>query len=63
VLDKGKPIRPGRLHHYDLPDLILDYLSNGKYCANQSCAWLTRTEKARETHMNEYLTLIAHASE
>lgn len=63
VLDKGKAIRPDRLHHYDLPDLILDYLSKGQHCESRSCAWLSEPNRTRETYMNEYLTLIAHASE
>lgn len=63
VLDRGKPIRHEVLRHYDLPDLILNYLSEGRHCAANPCAWQRPSGKEREAYLREYLTLMAHASE
>ena len=51
------------LHHYDVPSVILDYLSDGAYCKQHRCDYLQHEPKPREAYLPDYLRLLAHASE
>lgn len=51
------------LHHYDVPGLILDYLTDGAYCKQHTCDYLQHEHKLREAYLPAYLRLMAHASE
>lgn len=63
ILENGTPVKYAPLHHYELPDLILDSLTGGQHCATHSCAWLGEPARPREAYLEEYLVLMAHASE
>jgi len=63
VLDRGRPLKFDPIRHYDLPELILDRLTDGGYCAAKDCAYRSRTRPPREAYVDRYLTLMAHASE
>ncbi len=61
IIDRGEVITPPLLHHYDLPSLILDRLSDGNYCQQVHCGFVEgATPEALEA---AYLSLMAHASE
>ena len=64
IIDRGKPEVWPLIHHYDIPALILNYLSQGAYCKTQDCSFTgdidTSTEDER---LRAYLQLMAHASE
>jgi len=51
------------LHHYEVPSVILDYLTDGAYCKQHTCAYLQHEQKPREAYLPAYLRLMAHASE
>ena len=63
ILENGAPVRYAPLHHYDLPDLVMNYLTNGRHCAEQACAWQDSSPRPREAYLEQYLALMAHASE
>ncbi|MEJ2361511.1 MAG: sulfatase-like hydrolase/transferase [Gammaproteobacteria bacterium] len=51
------------LHHYDIPSVILDYLTDGTYCKQHTCDYLQHQQKPREAYLPAYLRLMANASE
>ncbi len=52
------------MRHYDLPSLVLNSISNGDYCRNNDCVFMNAENKpARETYMENYMRLMAHAAE
>ncbi len=64
VVKDGKPQHYPVIHHYDIPDLILDYLTDGKHCKERTCAYLDgNTTPNAEMQLAEYFSLMAHASE
>lgn len=63
VIEDKKVRRFQDIHHYDLPDIVFNYLTQGQYCQQQSCAHLGHTTAQREKRIDAYLKLMAHASE
>lgn len=63
IVDGGKPVRPAAMHHYDLPDLVLDRLTGGTRCAAGGCDFLAAGAAPRADRIERYLVLMAHASE
>lgn len=64
IIENGSPIAYKDMSHYDLPDVVYNYISGGQYCRQKSCAFLDgNTTKERWLFLEKYLTLMAHASE
>ncbi len=64
ILKDGRPRAYPELRHYELPALVLDYLSEGAYCRDHACAFREGGRRvAREAHRERYLRLIAHAAQ
>ena len=64
ILENGTPRVYPSMHHYELPPLILDYLSDGAYCREEPCAFVNGEQReSRETYRQRYLKMLAHASE
>jgi hypothetical protein len=63
VIDRGRPVRFDPLRHYDLPELIVDRLTDGRFCAGRDCAYRSSARPPREAYLERYLALMAHASE
>lgn len=62
ILEDGKAKVYPAMHHYDMPSLVLNYLSGGKYCQDHDCDYLsTGKHKEREDYMEQYMRLMAHA--
>jgi phosphoglycerol transferase MdoB-like AlkP superfamily enzyme len=64
VIDRGQPTAFPVIHHYDIPALVLNLLSEGTYCQQQGCVF-TDSAKAssEEQRASAYMQLMAHASE
>jgi phosphoglycerol transferase MdoB-like AlkP superfamily enzyme len=63
VIENGKVHRYHDIHHYDIPNIVLNYLTGNQYCQQQSCAHLGDATEPREKRIEAYLRLMAHASE
>jgi phosphoglycerol transferase MdoB-like AlkP superfamily enzyme len=64
ILENGRPHVYPELRHYELPALVLDYLSDGAYCREHACAFREGGRReAREAYRERYLRLIAHAAQ
>jgi len=63
VVEDGVPKRYSTIHHYNLPQVMFNYLTAGQYCRNQACAHLgKRLATEREQYLPRYYQLMAHAS-
>lgn len=58
VIDKGKPYKVGKQHHYDLPKLVYQLLSDKKYCEQSESLCAPRNDKEQT---EDYMRLMAHA--
>ncbi len=64
IIDKGEPQVWPLLHHYDIPALVLNSLSDGGYCQTHGCAFTGNGDAGSdEKRLEAYLRLMAHASE
>ncbi|MEW5757543.1 MAG: LTA synthase family protein [Pseudomonadota bacterium] len=64
IIEDGQPRVYAPLHHYEVPSIILDYVSRDAYCRGRPCAFKDGSQPlAREQHLEDYLRLMAHASE
>lgn len=63
IIENGQAVKYAPIHHYELPDVVLNYLTAGEHCQTHACAHLGKTTSTREARLDDYLTLMAHASE
>lgn len=64
IIENGVVRQYPPMNHYELPPLILNYLSDGAYCQTNRCAFFNNRHRlAREEYLEDYLALMAHASE
>jgi phosphoglycerol transferase MdoB-like AlkP superfamily enzyme len=63
-IEDGKVKTYATIHHYDIPKIILNYLSAGSYCRENGCGFTrNRLLTDRDGLRDEYLRLMAHAIE
>jgi phosphoglycerol transferase MdoB-like AlkP superfamily enzyme len=55
VVENGKVVRHNTIHHYDIPSLIYDYLTDQTFCAKNDCVLSSSEREAK------YMFLMAHA--
>lgn len=64
IIDRGKPMVLPLIHHYDIPALVLNTLSEGAYCQAQGCSFVGNDDiSSEDERLNAYLRLMANASE
>jgi phosphoglycerol transferase MdoB-like AlkP superfamily enzyme len=64
IIDRGQPRVWPVIHHYEIPALVLNYLSEGAYCHTQGCSFTGNGDTTSQNEwLNAYLVLMAHASE
>lgn len=63
IIENGEVKKYATMHHYELPDVVLNYLTRGSYCQTRACAHLGKVTKPRDARLEAYMTLMAHASE
>lgn len=50
------------IHHYDIPDLILNYLTQGSYCEGRACNFKAAAEPIPQKDYGQaYMTIMANA--
>lgn len=62
-LRNGKAVRYDTLRHYYIPDIILNYLTDGSYCKNQECKFKApeNHDEAEDYYDDAYLAIIDNA--
>jgi len=65
IIENGKVKKLETIHHYDVPKLVLNYVTQGKYCHGDNCGFPGQsTIKADKVDLhNQYMNLMAHATE
>lgn len=64
ILEDGKVTKYATIHHYDIPKLVLNYLSAGEYCRENTCGFTeNKLLPDRQGLYDEYMRLMAHAIE
>lgn len=65
VIENGAVTSLPTIHHYDIPKVILNYLSSGLYCQENGCDFTRKgsQEDNRQKLHEQYLQLMAHAIE
>jgi len=58
VIDRGKPYKVGKQHHYDMPQLVYQLLTNDQYCEQPESLCAPRNEKEQS---DDYMRFMAHA--
>lgn len=65
VVENGNVTALPTIHHYEIPQVILNYLSSGRYCLENACSFTGPNTGAtdRKALHEQYLRLMAHAIE
>ena len=64
IIEGGKVKKYPTIHHYDVPAVILNAITEGAYCRTHSCGFMANKllDDRQERH-DDYMRLMAHASE
>ncbi|MBI5184223.1 MAG: sulfatase-like hydrolase/transferase [Nitrospinae bacterium] len=65
IVENGKPVKYDAIHHFSVPRIILNYVTNGSYCKEEDCEFTSPKKKHldREAYRDEYMAIMAHAME
>lgn len=65
IIENGKAVKYNTMHHYDIPKVILNYLSKGRYCKENLCNFTDRNQTTPDNKalFDAYMTIMAHASQ
>jgi phosphoglycerol transferase MdoB-like AlkP superfamily enzyme len=64
IIENGKVKNIRRIRHFDLPDLVYNYVTTGEYCLQTDCSYLSKASlPERESYVQDYFLLMSHASE
>jgi phosphoglycerol transferase MdoB-like AlkP superfamily enzyme len=64
IVEDGRVKKYTTIHHYDVPKMILNYLTAGEYCRQNRCGFAeNRFLPDREEMHDQYMRLMAHAIE
>ncbi len=64
IIENGKAVKYNTIYHYDIPDIIFNYITDGKYCLGKKCDFLNNKEKInidKTKYYDKYMKIIAHA--
>ncbi|MFA7382225.1 MAG: sulfatase-like hydrolase/transferase [Desulfurivibrionaceae bacterium] len=62
IIENGRPVRKSTIHHYDIPRIILNYATRGKYCQEHDCNFTTDgTKLAKNNYRTDYLDIMSQA--
>jgi phosphoglycerol transferase MdoB-like AlkP superfamily enzyme len=56
VVENGKVVRHQTIHHYQVPSLIYDYLTEDKFCAQHNC------DPSADERKDQYMLLMSRAA-
>ena len=64
IIEGGKVKKYATIHHYDVPSVILNSITEGEYCRTHTCGFMTNKllDDRQERH-DDYMRLMAHATE
>jgi phosphoglycerol transferase MdoB-like AlkP superfamily enzyme len=60
--EDGRAVHYDKIHHYDIPDLILNYITGKSHCKDYPCSFKTpKKPVAKEEYEKAYMTIMANA--
>ena len=60
--EDGRAVQYNKIHHYDIPDLILNYITGGSHCEKHACNFKASAKPVVEKDYGEaYMTIMANA--
>lgn len=64
IIENGKTMQYDTMHHYDVPRVIANYLTDGIYCRNNQCDFVKTTLASQppSNPQDDYMTIMAHAT-
>ena len=64
IVENGRAVQYSTIHHFDIPKIVLNYVTKGKYCQEHTCDFKSADEpviaKTVEQH-DEYMSIMAQA--
>ena len=64
IIEDGKVKKYATIHHYDVPSVILNYITEGAYCREHHCGFMeNKLLDDRQERHDDYMRLMAHATE
>lgn len=64
IIEDGKVKKYATIHHYDVPSMILNYITEGAYCREHRCGFTeNKLLDDRQGRHDDYMRLMAHATE
>lgn len=64
IIEDGVVKKYTTIHHYDVPKMVLNYISHGDYCRENSCGFAeNKFNDDRLAMHDKYMSLMAHATE
>ena len=62
IVENGRPIRNTTIHHFDIPRIILNYATKGKYCQEHDCDFNNHdTQFSKNAYHDSYLDIMSQA--
>jgi len=64
IIENGKPTSYQTIHHYNVPQIVFNYLTAGQYCLTDDCAHLNaHIAQDKASYLPKYFQLMAHAAQ
>jgi phosphoglycerol transferase MdoB-like AlkP superfamily enzyme len=64
IIEQGKVKKYATMHHYDIPSVVYNSITNGAYCKVYSCGFAdNKLLDDRMSRHDDYMRIMAHASE
>ncbi|MCL1980943.1 MAG: sulfatase-like hydrolase/transferase [Proteobacteria bacterium] len=63
IIEEGKAKKYAVMHHYDIPAMVYNFVSNGMYCKVNTCGFVdNKLLDDRMQRHDDYMRIMAHAS-
>jgi hypothetical protein len=62
-IENSKVVRYSTINHYEVPQIILNYVTQGQYCKDGHCGFTSgdTSDEEKTAYREEYLTIMARA--
>ncbi len=62
ILEDGRAVKYSTIHHFDIPRIVLNYVSKGRYCQEHACPFKSDDVAVdNSAYQGEYMAIMAQA--
>ena len=64
IIENGRAVQYSTIHHFDIPRIVLNYVTKGNYCQEHTCGFKSEDEPAIDKtagYRDEYMSIMAQA--